>query len=273
MKPDDLRKHAKHRTQLHRSHKTQRILGKDHDLVGLAGESAFASEFKVAIDLIDRPGGDEGMDFQLRTDQGDFIVDTKAGRQKHCMYIEAAKLVRETIYVMAIYDDFDESAVTVGWCFGHEAIELSPPPRDTGHGVINYVVQKRDLHHMNVLLGMCDLPLRDETTWVVLQTMDGDYVVDVVGTGWETVKLHFTLPFTFDLQKAKVFDRDQIFPRNAEFAIGTDFIRGFAGGKALQVKFSQGTSGHRTLLDAITQTEGDRQNENRTDARTVGEPD
>lgn len=68
---------ARRRETLHMGHSSSRPLSQDYELVGLAGELAFAEEFGYQVDTSDRPGGDGRVDFH--TPAG--TVDVKTARK------------------------------------------------------------------------------------------------------------------------------------------------------------------------------------------------
>ena len=59
------RKIANQRTTLHKGCPSQRILSKNHDLVGIAGEEEFGRQFDLELDKTERLHGDAGIDFIL----------------------------------------------------------------------------------------------------------------------------------------------------------------------------------------------------------------
>lgn len=66
---------------------------------------------------------------------------------------------------------------------------------------------------------------------VILQSRDGDYVERIEWTDWDTVKTHFV--FTKDRDKAKVITMEDMYPPNATTSIGTEWSKGFAGGRVI----------------------------------------
>ena len=66
----------------------------------------------------------------------------------------------------------------------------------------------------------------------ILQDREGDSVEGVESTGLETVKWHFV--FTKQKKSAKVFEYDDLFSRLATNPVGTEFLRGFAGGRVIE---------------------------------------
>ena len=68
---------AKSRHALHANHATSRPLSPDYEVVGLVGEYAFSAAFGIMGDWSRRPGGDNGVDFEI----GRLTVDIKTDRK------------------------------------------------------------------------------------------------------------------------------------------------------------------------------------------------
>lgn len=134
---DEIEREARRRTESHRGHKSQRILGKNHDLVGLRGEQEFGRLFRMQPDLTAKPRGDGHIDFWL----GPYEVDTKCARRgDEYMLVEARYCFPLTIYVGLQYFDATDSAEVIGWQWGKVIMKKYGPPYDTGCGIINYKV-------------------------------------------------------------------------------------------------------------------------------------
>lgn len=138
-----------------------RPLGKDYEQVGLVGEWEFG-RFCGQMPRT-RPGGDGGVDFRIPCT---FTVDVKTSRKGYYLLVEEGK-VKADIYVLAHYkatEDVDvenrtiwESggAELVGWCWGHELAAV--PPKDTGMGVVNHALTKKQLRPMDELKAMMNV--------------------------------------------------------------------------------------------------------------------
>lgn len=132
---DEIEREAKRRTESHRGHASQRILGKDHDLVGLRGEEAFGKKFGQKPDLTARPRGDGGIDFWLLG----YKVNTKCCRKWHLgMLVKEEECKPKTIYVHCAYNEETDDATLIGWQWG--SVVRKYPPKDTGWGIVNHNV-------------------------------------------------------------------------------------------------------------------------------------
>ncbi len=91
---------AARRARIHASHTSSRPLSPDYELVGVAGEVAFAQEFGLEVDATARPGGDGGVDFTLPIG----TVDVKTYRLPYNLLREAGK-PHADILVLAAFDE------------------------------------------------------------------------------------------------------------------------------------------------------------------------
>lgn len=147
----DLEKHARQRDDLHRGQASERILHPRQNLVGLAGEHAFAQRFGLPIDTELRAGGDRGIDFVLPTRHGPKTVDVKTTTwdgPRRRMLVEAGKLNAE-IYVLAHYCEIAKRARLLGWQW--RQVIKTYAPRDTGRGVVNHEIPEYALRHIDDL--------------------------------------------------------------------------------------------------------------------------
>ena len=140
----DLKEIADQRSDSHIGHESQRILGENHDLVGVSGEAIFAKYFGLKINDDIKPEGDDGIDFLLGLN---FSVDVKTARKPFNLLLEVGKPVAD-IYVLADYNDGDP--YLLGWEWGKN-LETAPS-KDFGYGVINHYIPSEKLRSMNELL-------------------------------------------------------------------------------------------------------------------------
>ena len=140
----DLTEIADQRTGSHIGHQSQRILGDNHDLVGVSGETIFAKYFGLKINDDIKPEGDDGIDFLLGLN---FSVDVKTARKPFNLLLEVGKPVAD-IYVLADFNDGDP--YLLGWQWG--IILSQAPSKDFGYGVINHFIPVEELRSMNELL-------------------------------------------------------------------------------------------------------------------------
>ena len=136
---------AHRRESLHSGHASQRALSEDYDLVGLAGEQAFAAATGLDVDVAERPAGDRGVDFTVA-----LTIDVKTARKPYYLIVEQGK-VAAAVYVLARYVD-DGPAQMLGWAFGVEV--LTWPVRDFGYGVLNHYRPADQLRGMAPLLSL-----------------------------------------------------------------------------------------------------------------------
>ena len=140
----DLQEIADQRSDSHIGHESQRILGEDHDLVGVSGETIFAKYFGLKINDEIKPEGDDGVDFLLGLN---FTVDVKTARNPYNLIVEVGKPVAD-IYVLADYNDGDP--YLLGWEWGKNLSQ--DPTRDFGYGVINHYIPAEELRSLDELL-------------------------------------------------------------------------------------------------------------------------
>ena len=140
----DLTEIADQRTGSHIGHESQRILGDNHDLVGVSGETIFAKYFGLKINDDIKPEGDDGIDFLLGLN---FSVDVKTARKPYNLLLEVGKPVAD-IYVLADFNDGDP--YLLGWEWGKNLSQA--PSKDFGYGVINHYIPVEELRSMNELL-------------------------------------------------------------------------------------------------------------------------
>ena len=140
----DIRKIANEREKIHENHASSRPLSDDYEYVGLKGEEQFAKEFDLELDRELRPGGDKGIDFITIVGR----IDVKTARKPYNLIVEEDK-VKADIYVLAIYRDYDDDAVLLGWAFKDEV--LNAPVKDFGYGIMNHYISRKELHPIEAL--------------------------------------------------------------------------------------------------------------------------
>ena len=140
----DLTEIADKRSGSHKGHESQRILGENHDLVGVSGEAIFAKYFGLKINDDIKPEGDDGIDFLLGLN---FSVDVKTARKPFNLLLEVGKPVAD-IYVLAEYNDGAQNLL--GWEWGMNLSQA--PTRDFGYGVINHYIPAEELRSLDELL-------------------------------------------------------------------------------------------------------------------------
>jgi hypothetical protein len=153
-RPDDaadvvgefLRAAATARTQLHAGQASQRLWSQEADLVGLAGEAAFAADYGQALDLRRRRQGDRGIDFVVPLA---FTVDVKCFRNPTTLLHAQGKVVAD-IYVLAGYREHDCGADLLGWEWGRNL--AAAPLCDPGQrGVPAHYIKAGRLRDMREL--------------------------------------------------------------------------------------------------------------------------
>lgn len=145
---------AQARTELHALSSSTRPLSPDYDLVGVAGEMAFAGEFELAIDDSVRPAGDHGIDFQ--TPAG--TIDVKTYRKPHHLLREVGK-PHADILVLAGFNDATGEAELIGWEWDRELVKC--PSREFGYGIANHYKPADELRPISELHGLiaCEEPV------------------------------------------------------------------------------------------------------------------
>ena len=135
------------RTDLHNEHSSQRILSKDHDKVGLAGEFSFGEFCGLWPDTRLLSGGDSGVDFRVKLS---FTVDVKTYRKPGNLIHEKGKPFAD-IFVLAKYEESTGKSRLLGWEWGSKLKKA--PVRDFGYGVINHYISASQLRSMKELQG------------------------------------------------------------------------------------------------------------------------
>jgi hypothetical protein len=143
---------AQQRSGTHVGHKSQRVLSKDYNLIGICGEDAFADEFGLEVDDSIKPSGDKGIDFtiNLMCDHDlhpePFTVDVKTAKLPYNLLLEVGKPVVD-IYVLADYNE--TNSFLLGWTWGK--ILSKAPTRSFGYEVINHYIPAEELRPISEL--------------------------------------------------------------------------------------------------------------------------
>jgi hypothetical protein len=80
----------------------------------------------------------------------------------------------------------------------------------------------------------------------ILQDRDGDYVLASHSGKHDSVKMFFD--FTPDRDEAAIYTYDDLWSKLATTATGVEFTRGYAGGKAIPVQYTENEQRERTLV-------------------------
>jgi hypothetical protein len=136
---------AQTRTDGHNDHASQRILGQDHDQVGMSGEFAFGEFSGLWPDTRLLSGGDDGVDFRISLA---FTVDVKTARKPKYLIHEQGKLFAD-IFVLAQYDNDTKRSELIGWEWGAKL--RSSPVMDFGYGVLSHYIAAEKLRPMSEL--------------------------------------------------------------------------------------------------------------------------
>lgn len=132
----ELREIAKKRRDLHTNvgNASERFFDDQYeeDMIGIAGEDAFAERYHFEIDMKPRPKGDKGIDFVTALG----TVDVKTYRRPKNMLVKVSERWRGTakILVLARYNK-DDTIDLLGWCYAHE---VERGPSNFGRGIMNY---------------------------------------------------------------------------------------------------------------------------------------
>lgn len=124
------------------------------DSAGLSGEQALADYFDYRHEMINKPGGDNGIDRQLllRTPNGpEWInVDVKAAAKPRNLLVDVTKVRPHTIYILGHYHPETDTTDLLGWQWGARIME-APTEDWCGNGTIVHYVPAAELRSMNEL--------------------------------------------------------------------------------------------------------------------------
>ena len=118
-----------------------------HDIIGCAGERAFAERYGVRRVKVEGSGGDPGYDF-FPEDTGGFTVDIKTTPTKANLQVPVGEVTAD-IYVMGLYSKETDSVEVLGWY--HGSLVKGLPSRDFGVGVQTHYIWHTKLKPMREL--------------------------------------------------------------------------------------------------------------------------
>jgi len=133
------------RHTLHENQKSHRPLSTDYEYIGILGELYFAQLHNLEIDEELRADGDKGVDFNI----GGVTIDVKTARSPFNLLVEEGK-VRSNIYVLAGYEEKNDSIYFVGWTYDY-IVKSAKLGRMPGYSILNHIVPKVDLYGMIIL--------------------------------------------------------------------------------------------------------------------------
>ena len=131
------------RTNIHRGHKSQRILVKDHDTYGVLGEMKFSQITGLPVDERGLLQGDNGVDF-ICPRVGN--IDVKFSNLQYLL-IEKGHCRIDVIYVLAEKDGNGDIEL-MGWEYGSEMFEIRPyefPKHIVNHVRIDSMLKRIDI--------------------------------------------------------------------------------------------------------------------------------
>jgi hypothetical protein len=152
-----IKKLAHDRHKLHEGHASSRPLSDDYELIGFCGEYAFHNVAALMADWTRRPGGDNGVDFQV----GRLSIDVKTAKKANNLILEEGKDCADIIVLAGMMADYQtnkgERFVRVKF-HGWERKEkiLAAPTKDFGYGIINHYIPKEDLRPFPELIDAID---------------------------------------------------------------------------------------------------------------------
>lgn len=138
---------AQARSTLHVDHASSRPLSPDYELIGIAGEIAFASLYLLPVDMTARAGGDQGKDFITRAG----IIDIKTAAKPKWLFLERDHPTCAQLLVLAGWRTY--------WVdfFGWEYVEMMlkcPLGEFGGSRIINHYLAAGLLRPMLELEGL-----------------------------------------------------------------------------------------------------------------------
>ena len=151
----EIEKLAKAREAIHKGQKSQRILSKNYQLIGLAGEAEFERVFGIKMDRSLKPQGDGGHDFTLPMG----TIDVKTARNAYNLLRETNTKHPADILVLAQYNG-NGKAHLVGWAYDWEMTQC--PHKDFGYGIDNYYKPRDKLRPIKELLDLKNNPMNSE---------------------------------------------------------------------------------------------------------------
>ena len=134
---------AQRRHALHKNHSSSRPLSKNYEFIGLVGEAAMAHKYDLFLDLEDRPGGDERIDFY--TNLGTLDVKTAL---KPFNILREAKKDHADILILAGWHSEKRCVDFYGWEREKAIVDRCPVPKDFGYGIKNHFMHRSRLNRM-----------------------------------------------------------------------------------------------------------------------------
>lgn len=159
------------RTREARVYKSTRLWTPRPNVIGMSGEAALAEYFGYPNEMVDKPGGDNGIDRQLllRTPRGEewIDVDVKASSYGDILRVDASKKIKpEAIYVLGHYRRATGLTELVGWEWGSAIVE-APTTDWCNNGTIVHYVRADELRDLVEILDMFTGKSRDAFLGVV----------------------------------------------------------------------------------------------------------
>lgn len=136
------------RRELHLGSATSRVASADCDVVGVAGELAFAQFSGLAPDLSTRPAGDSGVDFSFTVNGRLLTVDVKTARKPTFLFVKEADIERAAaVLVLARLEG--DTVEFFGW--EQRSTMAQAPVKDFGYGIRNHHLHHSKLRPMATL--------------------------------------------------------------------------------------------------------------------------
>jgi hypothetical protein len=126
------------------------------DLIGAAGELAFARAFGFQVDRSSRPLGDRGIDFTTSVNGVPMTIDVKTYRLPYHLLVKVSEINNcADVLVLA---QFDYGMVSLlGW--EHRNMMRKSPTNDFGRGIVSHFRLRHQLRPMDQLVDI--LTMRD----------------------------------------------------------------------------------------------------------------
>jgi len=124
------------------------------DIIGVAGEQAFANRYGIKIDESIRPDGDNHIDFKLQYVDGfdvkQLTIDVKTAKKPFNLLIKDWEIDKcADILILAKYND-DKSVELLGWEY-KSIMKKQPTKVFSSLGINNYYKSREQLRPMSEL--------------------------------------------------------------------------------------------------------------------------
>ena len=120
------------------------------DIIGVAGELAFAKEYGLQIDDSIRPEGDGHVDFEITINGVEATIDVKTAQKAYNLLIKEWEIEEcADIFVLAEYES-DENIKFLGW-ETKDVMKMMPKKIFSSLGIKNYYRHWTQLRPMNQL--------------------------------------------------------------------------------------------------------------------------